>query len=65
MCVCAYVQEQCEQVCEQASKERVQQAVLELEEMQLQRAALEAAALSRAQEVELDLEAARTVRLTP
>ena len=52
-------------MCEQASKERVQQAVLELEEMQLQRAALEAAALSRAQEVELDLEAARTVRLTP
>ncbi|XP_067092055.1 golgin subfamily A member 4 isoform X2 [Osmerus mordax] len=52
--------EQCEQVFEQASKERVQQAGLELEEMQLQRAALEAAALSRAQEAELELEAART-----
>lgn len=55
------IQEECKEEFAQLAKEREQQASLALEDVELQKTALRTEADNKVKEIQLDLEAARTV----
>lgn len=56
-----HLQEQCKEEFARLAKEREQQASLALEDVELQKTALRTEADNRIKEIQLELEAARTV----